>query len=49
MKNITLIFIDTFQTILKSFNEMVKIHQLYIGSPNHYKCGFDLMCKYFQD
>ena len=43
----TLILIKTFQTNLKSFYEIVISHQLYIGSPNHYDCGFELMCKYF--
>ena len=32
--------IKTFQTNLKSFYEIVISHQLYIGSPNHYDCGF---------
>ena len=43
----TLILIKTFQTNLKSFYEIVISHQLYIGCPNHYDCGFKLMCKYF--
>ena len=43
----TLILIKTFQTNLKSFYEIVISHQLYIGCPNHYDCGFELMCKYF--
>ena len=39
--------IKTFQTILEPFYEMVISHQLYMGSPNHYDCGFEFMCKYF--
>ena len=43
----TLNLIKTFQAILKPFYEMVISHQLYIGSPNHYDCGFEFLCKYF--
>ena len=46
-KYCTLILIKAFQTNLKSFYEIVISHQLYRGSPNHYDCGFELMCKYF--
>ena len=45
----TLILIKTFQTILEPFYEMVISHQLYIGSPNHYDCGFEFLCKYFRN
>ena len=45
----TLILIITFQTILEPFYEMVISHQLYIGSPNHYDCGFEFLCKYFRN
>ena len=43
----TLNLIKTFQAILKPFYEMVISHQLYIGIPNHYDCGFEFLCKYF--
>ena len=45
----TLILIKTFQTILEPFYEMVISPQLYIGSPNHYDCGFEFLCKYFRN
>ena len=40
----TLTLIKTFQINWKSFHEVVISHQLYIGSPNHCNCGFELMC-----
>ena len=45
LKNITVILIGILYH--ETLYEILISLQLYIGSPNHYDCGFELLCKHF--